>query len=283
MSVLFAMKVYESLVLAADSAVTVSTAGNQQRANVYNGANKIVNLYKGLPVAAAYCGIANMGAAPMDVVLKNYRAKLYRDREADLRLLRGRLSICSIVHDLRRYLHDIHAERVTSNAAEQPLAVIVGSIAADQQASELWQIIIEPCGNSPDPVQLVPPEEFDVYCGGDKEAFTRILHGIGESAALVLSHVIKDAAQRDGLLEGLLAASEVGRWNKAMPIQDAIDFVEFLADLSCRFARFRRGHETVGGPIDIATITRHEGFKWVRRKLYYPPELNPPVREWYDE
>ena len=32
--------------------------------------------------------------------------------------------------------------------------------------------------------------------------------------------------------------------------------------------------ETIGGPIELAAITKHEGFKWVARKHYYGEELN---------
>ena len=33
--------------------------------------------------------------------------------------------------------------------------------------------------------------------------------------------------------------------------------------------------ETVGGPIDVAVISKHDGFIWLKRKLYFRPELNP--------
>lgn len=32
--------------------------------------------------------------------------------------------------------------------------------------------------------------------------------------------------------------------------------------------------ETVGGPIDVAIISKHDGFVWRKRKLYFPKELN---------
>jgi hypothetical protein len=32
--------------------------------------------------------------------------------------------------------------------------------------------------------------------------------------------------------------------------------------------------ESVGGPIDVAVITRAEGLVWVKRKHYFDPELN---------
>jgi len=32
--------------------------------------------------------------------------------------------------------------------------------------------------------------------------------------------------------------------------------------------------ETVGGPVDVAVITKGDGFIWVDRKHYFKPELN---------
>ena len=61
----------------------------------------------------------------------------------------------------------------------------------------------------------------------------------------------------------------------AMPMQDAIDLAEFLVHTTIMFSRFKAGAPTVGGAIEIAAISKHEGFRWVRRKHYYPPELNP--------
>jgi hypothetical protein len=61
---------------------------------------------------------------------------------------------------------------------------------------------------------------------------------------------------------------------EAMPIQDAIDLARFLVDTTINFVKFSPGAPTVGGPIDIATITKHEDFKWISRKLYYNINLN---------
>ena len=44
---------------------------------------------------------------------------------------------------------------------------------------------------------------------------------------------------------------------------------------SIGFARFRPGANTIGGPIEIAAVSKHEGFKWVKRKHYFDSILNP--------
>lgn len=63
----------------------------------------------------------------------------------------------------------------------------------------------------------------------------------------------------------------------AMPFGDAIDLAEFLVDLTVNFSRFIPGAPTVGGPIEVAAISKHEGFKWIKRKHYFNSELNPPI------
>jgi hypothetical protein len=60
----------------------------------------------------------------------------------------------------------------------------------------------------------------------------------------------------------------------AMPIQDAIDLAAFMVETTIRFVRFNLRAETVGGPVELAVITKHEGLKWVQRKLFFTGELN---------
>ena len=60
-----------------------------------------------------------------------------------------------------------------------------------------------------------------------------------------------------------------------MPIQDAIKFVETLVYVTIQMSKFVPGAQTVGGDIDIAVITKHEEFKWIKRKHYYNKKLNP--------
>ncbi len=53
----------------------------------------------------------------------------------------------------------------------------------------------------------------------------------------------------------------------AMPIQDAIDLARFLVETTIGFVRFAVFlPKSVGGAVEIASITKHEGFRWVQRK-----------------
>lgn len=59
-----------------------------------------------------------------------------------------------------------------------------------------------------------------------------------------------------------------------MPKPELAKMAEALVNLTSIKRRVSRGMETVGGPIDVAIISQSEGFVWVKRKHYFPPELN---------
>lgn len=59
-----------------------------------------------------------------------------------------------------------------------------------------------------------------------------------------------------------------------MPKPEMAKMAEALIDLTSIKRRVTRGMETVGGPVDVAVISRSEGFVWVNRKHYFSPELN---------
>jgi len=57
------------------------------------------------------------------------------------------------------------------------------------------------------------------------------------------------------------------------------DELAAMAEALVNLTKFRRRisplRETVGGPIDVAVITKGDGFVWTRRKHYFSSELNP--------
>lgn len=131
-------------------------------------------------------------------------------------------------------------------------------------------------GEPYDPALVQGHDTTGVFWQGEKEAITRLLKGVGSSLPQVLKEDLEVPEEQVGPAAEVLASSlEVALVHPAMPIQDAIDLADFLVDLTKRWSRFLPGAPTVSGPTEIAAITKHEGFKWVRRKHYYSPELNP--------
>ena len=59
-----------------------------------------------------------------------------------------------------------------------------------------------------------------------------------------------------------------------VPKEELADLAESLVSLTSVKRKMSLGLETVGGPIDVAIISKGDGFVWIRRKHYFDPKLN---------
>jgi hypothetical protein len=71
---------------------------------------------------------------------------------------------------------------------------------------------------------------------------------------------------------------------QVMPILNSVAFLpkdelaamaESLVNLTSLKRRVSQGPQTVGGPVDVAVISRGDGFVWIKRKHYFSQDLNP--------
>jgi len=69
----------------------------------------------------------------------------------------------------------------------------------------------------------------------------------------------------------------------ALPKDELASMAEALVNLTKFKRRVTMARETVGGPIDVAVITKGDGFVWVKRKHYFSPDLNPRVIARYQQ
>ncbi len=61
----------------------------------------------------------------------------------------------------------------------------------------------------------------------------------------------------------------------SLPKDELGTMAEALVNLTKFKRRISREQETVGGPVDVAVITKGDGFVWMKRKHYFAPEINP--------
>lgn len=57
-------------------------------------------------------------------------------------------------------------------------------------------------------------------------------------------------------------------------IADMTNLAESFVSLTSLVRRMTPKEETVGGPVDVAVITKGDGFIWIKRKHYFDPNLN---------
>ncbi|MCF8302252.1 MAG: hypothetical protein K9I94_03175 [Bacteroidales bacterium] len=59
-----------------------------------------------------------------------------------------------------------------------------------------------------------------------------------------------------------------------LPKNELAEMAESLVNLTCLRKKISMDEETVGGPIDVAVISKGDGLIWIRRKHYFERELN---------
>jgi hypothetical protein len=274
MTVVVTAKVNDGIVLAADSAASFFDADGHA-IKIYNNANKIFNLVKVWPIGALIYGSAGIGSASVETLTKDLRKKFCDPTDSDYYLNRNAYTVEEVAIKARKFLY----ETCYKQAYPEPLANFVMGYrvcgySAQSSSSEIWEFMIIG-GDCAPPYRVQDELEYGLRWAGDNEALDRLV--LGSTGQLLDFLVEKELATPETAYDlrlELINRVGFGWIIPAMPIQDAIDVARFAVETSAKFARYGLRAETIGGPTEIAAITKHEGFKWVSRKHYYHADLN---------
>ncbi|MEW6349609.1 MAG: hypothetical protein AB1646_11150 [Thermodesulfobacteriota bacterium] len=107
--------------------------------------------------------------------------------------------------------------------------------------------------------------------------------GLSAPAKSMLVNELRTAG--DEVLKVFLSDTNKETWRSyVQPVLDAIqalpkDELAAMAEALVNLTSFKRrvtlNAETVGGPVDVAVISKGDGFVWVKHKSYFDPGLNP--------
>lgn len=270
MTIALAINVGDSLVLASDSATTHMTTtpdGAPDTINIWHSANKIFNLRKGLPVGAMTWGQASLDGFSISTLAKELRARLSGD---DPRYKGWELDPTSYtIRDVAERTKEFFFTDRATNPAGQ-LGLMIAGYSAGASTAE-WLTVAADAGPTP----VLDDGEVGVTTYGHPEAFARLINGVSSDLPQALQNLGVPEDEAGAYAEAI--ASQVSRpiAFPGMPVGEVIELANFLVETTIRFVRFTPGDATVGGPIEIAALTKHEGFKWVKRKQHYPSGLNP--------
>ena len=65
--------------------------------------------------------------------------------------------------------------------------------------------------------------------------------------------------------------------------EDLADIAENMVSMTYLNRRFTSQEESVGGPVDVAVITKGDGFVWIKRKHYFDASINQQFFERYNK
>lgn len=282
MTVAVVIKVHDGVALAADSAstlVALQPDGTSAVVNVYDNANKIVNLIKGLPLGIITWGSGSIGSQSITSIYKDLRLMLSGQRrgprDQDWTVDRNSYTVAEVANRVSEYVYSELYEPAFAGWRDKPaLGMVVAGYSSDGQHAEEFSIEMG-SGLDATPVALRSPEDCGLTVCGQPDSVYRLVTGVDPGIQAVLEQALGVPPEQSGEAADILRDHLALRlMQDAMPFQDALDLADFFVDLTIRVSRFAPGPATVGGPIELAGITRHEGFKWIKRKHYYDRALN---------
>ena len=266
MTVIVSVKINDGVVMAADRAGTMGSG------QVYAHANKITNLCEGLPVGAMSTGAGGIGNESVETLLKDLRRRFagLDPAHADWRLDPGTYTMERVAQRLRSFLFD---EKAAAGRDDTSIQLRVCGYSAGRPLAEVWEVNLTR-NACPPPRRIMDEDAFGVLWDGQYEALNRLILGLGfDIGPALVRHGVPQCQASDlqaKLIGDLYATLSV----PAMPIQDAIDLARFLVETTSGGVRFAVVlPKSVGGAVEIAAITTHEGFRWVQRKSFDPAGL----------
>jgi len=275
-TIVVTVKINDGIVLAADSATTFSDDFGSV-VKIYNSANKLFNLRKGLPIGSLTFGAGGIGRASIATISKDLRRRLSGDdpNRPDWKLDPDTYTIEQVARRAREFFfEELYKDAYGDNP---PRGFFFGykvcGYSAGAPLPELWDVrIVE--DQSPEPNLVHGQESWGPNWDGEYEAMDRLIFGVGSNFRQVLINQGVPEDQASAAMDNIIRELRLPVVLPAMPIQDAIELAKFMVETTIRFVRFNLRSETVGGPIELAVITKHEGFRWVQRKLFFTTDLN---------
>jgi len=111
-------------------------------------------------------------------------------------------------------------------------------------------------------------ENLKGYTNKEKEELENNIKADGQKIHKDIRKILEDEKRKRYINPVIYVVS-------MLPKDELALMAESLVNLTCLRRKFTTDRETVGGPIDVAVISKGDGFVWIKRKHYFKQELNP--------
>jgi hypothetical protein len=269
MSLGIAFKGSEGVVLAADSRVTLN-AQLQLAPGVpplmlpatFDNATKLLKVKGQEYVGAITYGVGAIG-------LNEPRTAHSFIPEFEAQLPAERLSVETFATRLSTFFlarwNDAHMPNPA--APGQDMVFLIGGYDQDAPYGRVFEFFIP---SNPAPREAIPQGQFGGRWGGQFQTVDRLISGIDPATVQVVRDFLHVAGPPPGQpdpLEIELKTKLSSRipW-QFLPLQDCVDLAIFLIRATITLQKWTVDIRGVGGAVDVATVTRSLGFKYIQQK-----------------
>ena len=267
MSLGIAFKGAEGVVLAADSRVTLMAEKTQPGpAGVrfvlpatFDNATKLLFVPSQKWVGAVTFGVGAVGGAQPRTAA-SFLPEFDKELEYE-----PRLSVETFATKLGEfYLRQWNAQMPKNVPKGNDIVFLVGGYDEDAAYGRLFSLAVP---SAPVPVEQQAGQDFGAMWGGQKAHADRIVQGFDDTViAQIKDHLNLTDAQSADLVQHLRANNPLALPYQFLPLQDCVDLCIQLIRTTINMQRFTLDVRGVGGQIDVATVTRMEGFHPIQQK-----------------
>jgi hypothetical protein len=254
MSLAIVIKAPEGIVLAAESRVSYQIPDGTGANNwvTFDNATKLLAFDGHDYVGAVTFGAGNIGDRTAHSFLPELLTQLGDKR----------LSIAAFAKKMSDFFLAQWKEAMPEDYDGQPMIFAVAGFNEKSPYATVMQFAIP---GAPQPELAIAEDSFNTVWGGDRGIVDRLMSGLDVRAdnfveTLKLSG---DDKKRYEVMKQEVALPLVVN---ALALQDAVNLALTLINTTIELQSLSVGQRTVGGPIDIATITREDNLRFVQKK-----------------
>jgi hypothetical protein len=254
MTIVAAVKVYDGLVLGADSATQImgpGLDGSVQLLKTYQNARKLFQ-FQDLPIGILTYGIGNIGKKSIETLLRDFdranpvsKSSMYSVQEVTTKVM----SFFKSAYDEKHSdIKDIEKKPV--------LGFYVAGYSNQSTEGEEWEFVLP---KHTEPVKVREKNIFGSSWRGISIPFSRLYFGFDPRAKQDL--IAKGIDQKT--MEAVLDNYRASVIYDGMPIKVAVEFVKFILRTTIGLASYEVGAPSCSEPISVALIEQKGVFKFL--------------------
>jgi hypothetical protein len=244
----------EGVVLAADSRLTLTAlSGSRQISVSFDNARKVLNFQAPHRwVGVVTYGLGAIGLRSAYSFLPEVEASLPLERQ----------SIEQYARLLAQFFMNQFQSVTPSLPPEPPMIFFIAGFNQDEPYGRVYMVSI--------PTDPIPKEvytnSFGIATGGQAEITHRLLRGYDERLLSVIRGQLSLSEEQTAALRRAFDQFQLAAPIQILPLQDCVDLATFFIRTTIQTQNLTVGLRGVGGSIDVAVMTRGEGFKFLQEK-----------------
>jgi hypothetical protein len=255
MSLGMVVKAPEGIVLSAESRVTL-TAQPKKGQTVHVNFDNATKLF-GFNKPHSYVGVVTYGLAAIG--LRTAHSFL---PEFEATLPTKRLKTFDFAQKLSTFYVAQWKQLQDPDYKGPQMTFIVGGYDVNEPYGRVYLFEIP---DKPQPIEY-HPGDFGITWGGQRELVDRLLQGYDQNLPSIITKSLGLNPTQEAQLKKTLQQLQLPIPLTALPLQDCVDLALFFLETTIRAQKLTVGIRGCGGEIDLAVVTRREGFTFLRQK-----------------